>query len=417
MLALLLHLVCLSVCLPALAAEGEGDTGNHVLEFVESSNGHKLAVRRWRPDAVYHRPRAVILIHSGAQHKYNANIDTFGTELAAAGFECVAFDQQGTGRSGGEDPRGYVNGIETLSGDLDRVLQSEVERHRNGTQFFLLGEGIGAVVVLHHAMRHRQTPHVYPSAVAVTGYLFCAPLLKPNAAALQVRMGWLMAFLKISSAVRPKMSLSSANLTSPATQTSHVLPRGVAPAFARPAFELLDAGSRIFRSAAALQFPFAIFCGSSDDRVDVSDCRRVFDTSTSMDKVLKVYEGGTSLLLEDSAEVASRFIADVIYWLDQRSDRRTAATPALDALLKLGKGEGSLSNTIQEDICSKSFANSESDGAGSCRCKSGFMMGAAAQCVPEDLSRGGGRERRGGGTGTRVGGDVHMALEGRDDEL
>jgi alpha-beta hydrolase superfamily lysophospholipase len=135
------------------------------------------------PDAGYHQARAVMLQH-GAQHKHSAYFESFGKELAAAGFECVAFDQQGTGRSGGEDPRGYVNGIEPLSGDLDRVLQSEVERHRNGTQFFLFGEGIGAVVVLHYAMRHRQTPHVYPSAVAVSGYLFCAPLLKPNAASL-----------------------------------------------------------------------------------------------------------------------------------------------------------------------------------------------------------------------------------------
>ena len=193
------------------------------------------------------------------------------------------------------------------------------------------------------------------------------------------------------------------------------IPTGI-PRFARPAFELLEAGSRIFSSAPAIQWPLAIFCGDSDTLIDVADCKLIFETSTSMDKVLKVYEGGTSQLLQDSEGVSSRFIYDVTSWLDQRSNRRTAATPTLDALLKNSAGASS------RDTCLMKFANSESDGNGSCRCKKGWMMSAAGLCVPEDASRGGGRDFQGSfartrdseGNFARNGGYVGSDEEGRE---
>jgi len=390
--------VLLTLGAMCVAAGGiEAEQAEAPTEFVETGKGQRLAVRRWRP-AAGSRPRAVLILVHGAQ-THSAYFVPLGRALAAAGFECVAFDQQGAGHSSGESPWGFVDGLGPLADGLGDVIAREQRNRSNDTQFFVLGDGVGAVVVLHHAFRRRPSPEV-------SGYLLSGPLFRPRR---RRGRGMLMAALKVLSVLRPKMQFSGSNKSATEDQRhSFFFPNGF-PRFARPAFELLEAGSRIFSSAPAIQWPVAIFCGASDTLIDVADCKNVFETSTSMDKVLKVYEGGTSQLLEDSEEVSSRFIDDVKSWLDQRSNRRTAATPALDALLKKSARASS-----SHDECPKKFANSESDGSGSCRCKNGWMMGAAGLCVPEDASRGGGRDggaafartRDPEGTFARGGGDA-----------
>ena len=63
-------------------------------EYFDAGNGHRLAVRRWRPGTGY-RPRAVLIVQHGAQ-THSAYFASLGRALPVAGFECVAFDHQGT---------------------------------------------------------------------------------------------------------------------------------------------------------------------------------------------------------------------------------------------------------------------------------------------------------------------------------
>src|SRR3989442_15902679 len=106
-----------------------------------TTDGVDLAARVWSGNG---EPRAtVVLVHGLAATKDNGEVVAVATALSEAGFDVVAYDARGHGRSGG---------ICTL-GDLERhdvAAATEYARLR-GRPVVLVGASMGAVAVLRHA--------------------------------------------------------------------------------------------------------------------------------------------------------------------------------------------------------------------------------------------------------------------------
>ena len=105
---------------------------------VEAKDGTVLFTRRWPAE----EPKAtVLLVHGLGEH--SGRWGHVGRLLAAAGYETVAFDLRGHGRSGG--PRVDVDDMSTYRSDLEDVIATEVQP--SPRPWILYGHSMGGLIV------------------------------------------------------------------------------------------------------------------------------------------------------------------------------------------------------------------------------------------------------------------------------
>lgn len=160
-----LLLLLLSSCAPtrqpmgARVAEPAIDAA--ATEYV-AADGARLPLKAWLPEGG--APKAVIL----ALHGFNDYSNAFAApakDWAAQGIATYAYDQRGFGRS----PRpGIWAGVDTLQADLLGAAAALRTRHP-GVPLFLLGESMGAAVVLTTLTEQGSLP------AGVSGAILSAP--------------------------------------------------------------------------------------------------------------------------------------------------------------------------------------------------------------------------------------------------
>ncbi|HHC08067.1 MAG TPA: alpha/beta hydrolase [Actinobacteria bacterium] len=106
---------------------------------VESKDGTVLFTRRWPAS----EPRATILVVHGLG-EHSGRYRHVGSRFAAAGYETVAFDLRGHGRSGG--PRVDVDDFRRYLEDLDAVHRAEVEPDER--PWVLYGHSMGGLIAV-----------------------------------------------------------------------------------------------------------------------------------------------------------------------------------------------------------------------------------------------------------------------------
>ncbi len=129
-------------------------------------DGMRLPFRSWLPEG---RPAAVVL----ALHGINDSRDAWeipAPDFAAAGIAMFAPDQRGFGATAA---RGFWPGGDALADDA-REMAGLLRARYPGTRLILLGESMGAAVLLHMATR--------PDPPEVDGYLLLAPAVWGRAA-------------------------------------------------------------------------------------------------------------------------------------------------------------------------------------------------------------------------------------------
>lgn len=103
---------------------------------ITARDGTRLLVRRWG------RGRPIVFAHSWALD--STMWSRLFLDLAERGFECIAFDRRGHGRSDAPSS-GYD--MDTLAGDLAAVIGDRRE-------VILIGHSMGAAEILRYAQRH-----------------------------------------------------------------------------------------------------------------------------------------------------------------------------------------------------------------------------------------------------------------------
>src|SRR5882757_5434684 len=197
MTALLLGACSAEIAPPGPAVMRAGATAD---SFV-MPDGMRLPYRVWMPKGT---PQSVVL----ALHGMNDSRDAWeipGPELAAAGIAVYAPDQRGFGAT---DTRGYWPGAQGLVDDA-RVMARLLRQRYPDTRFYLMGESMGAAVLMVLATQ--------PHAPRVDGYVLSAPAVWGR----KEMNVFLRGLLWIASQTLPGMTLENRGLVKITASDNH----------------------------------------------------------------------------------------------------------------------------------------------------------------------------------------------------
>lgn len=291
-------------------------------EWVESSRGSKLAVRRWETQA----PRAVVLIVHGGAGWHSGYFDILGQALKRAGYTAVAYDQVGCGYSEG-DP-GYIERYSFVVDDLQKRAEEEHLRYPK-CKLFILGESAGALLALRHGIG--RAADSLPSS-PTSGYILCGPVVKVKRE--MIPPACVVGLFKALSRFFPRLPLPGVDVVS-TFDAAFGEPRWAAAGKADPIVRrVLDAKFHVRTGAETLtavdfvndpskqrllKSPLAMIVGEKEQRVDVGAIFEFYLAAGSIDKHLKVIPGASHQLFQDKADITRQAVQEVIAWLGAHS--------------------------------------------------------------------------------------------------
>jgi acylglycerol lipase len=293
-------------------------------EFVVGAHGHRLAIRRWRPESS--APTALLLVHHGGGW-HSGYYDAMGRGLAAAGYEVLAFDAAGHGHSEGPGALTFIRKISDLVDDLRKIVAEE-KATRPGVPIALYGESQGAIMVT--ALAAENDPNL--SALVVSAGLFrLAPKTSPPAPVV-----WLIKHL---GALFPQKRVVLKELDATFDEAFGD-PRWAAAArkdplivvnefFLGSSSQTLKALPRLMSMAPKIsQIPVLVQHPEFDTRTDPAAAKEWFESVGSADKTLKMYPDASHQMFQDSEENVRIVTEDLVSWLDARFKPEVAtATP------------------------------------------------------------------------------------------
>lgn len=190
MSAAVLWVVVQSGCAPIQAPPGPSRHAPALAPaHLIAADGAALPLRRWLPEQ---RPRAVVLGLHGF-NDYSRAFEAPAKTFVKAGIAVYAYDQRGFGES---PNRGVWPGVQGMVEDL-RAAAALVRAAHPGTPFFILGESMGAAVVM-AAMNRAEPP---PPA---DGYILAAPAVW----GWRVMPGWQRAGLELFAHLVPLLTVT-----------------------------------------------------------------------------------------------------------------------------------------------------------------------------------------------------------------
>ncbi len=256
----------------------------------------------WRPER---EPKAgIALVHGLAEHsgRYLSVVD----RLSQHGYAVETFDLRGHGKSNGEPI--LVGSFDDYLMDLD-VFLDRVRARLPGKPLFLLGHSMGGAITALYAICHQPQ---------VRGVILSAPLVK------------------ISNEVSPVLQKASSALASilPRLKTMKIEHRHISrdPAVVeaydgdplvyrkgillKTGSEMVKATKRIRTRAREFLLPVLILQGTCDKLTDPDINKWFYETISSSDRTLKLYEGLYHEVMNEPEK--EQVLQDIITWLDAR---------------------------------------------------------------------------------------------------
>ena len=299
-------------------------------EFIESSLGMRLAVRRWTPPNDDPIKSSLIVQHGGAGW-HSGYFDGLGQALSAQGIAVIAYDQMGSGYSDSfkEGLRYYFDSMDTVANDLEKIV-IRVKNDYPGKKVFVLGESLGGLQVLYHILRDSSQENTTNRFLA-DGYILSAPVINIKKGILPPKpivrfMQWLgrffpMAKMPVAPGFGPDFDSAfgdprwaRAGRMDPLVQEAANTPPRLG--MLRSMFLAI---SKVSDNLDQVAVPFHILIGSKETRVDVSDSERLYEVAHSKDKAFTRVEGGHHQLYQDMPQVTQFVIDKVASWILERS--------------------------------------------------------------------------------------------------
>lgn len=278
----------------------KGMVENVAEEFVEGAGGYKIFVRSWLPEGT---AKGVVVLCPGF-NSHSGYYGWVGEQLVGAGYAAYAFDFRGRGKSDGD--RFYVEKIEDYTDDVDLVVTLAKSRHA-GLPVFLLGHSAGGVTSAVYTLDHQAELKGF----ICVSFAFQTPA--PDFA---------LAVLKGLSHIAPH-----AHVVKLKNEYFSRDPELVARMNADPLIEnevqptqtmaaLVRADERLKREFSKFTLPILIIHGTEDKVTKPSGSQHFYDTASSKDKTLKLYEGYYHDVLNDTGK--ETVMADVLGWIGAR---------------------------------------------------------------------------------------------------
>jgi alpha-beta hydrolase superfamily lysophospholipase len=241
--------------------------------------------QRWLPDGA---AKAVLLIaHGYAEHsgRYGNVVDYF----VPRGYAIWALDHRGHGRSGGE--RVYIETFDDYVKDLRTFFEMVCDANP-GLPVYLLGHSMGAFIATAYAAKHQRD---------LAGLILSGGGIGTGRRPASAGLGQ----IDLSTTLSRDAAVGEAYRTDP------LVFHGTPPESRREA--MLAFWSELPEMARAITLPVLIVAGAASPLGDGPGSERLFETVSSEDKTLKLYDGLLHEIFNEPER--ERVFADMEAWL------------------------------------------------------------------------------------------------------
>lgn len=252
--------------------------------------------RRWRPDGS--ATAAVLLLHGMAEH--SECYESVGDRFADAGFEAIAIDHRGYGRSEGR--RGHCDSWSQFSQDLQDQL---LEVRKLDLPTVVLGHSLGGLIAARYVVDQRPQPDLLVLSGAVLGtnvplhWRLVAPLVGHLLPIVEIKVAGNSSFLPSDSRFGER-------------QPSEVDPLRAPNPTARLCYEMAGAISHTRSMISHVELPTLVLHGGKDRLVPVA-ATEIFGALPNAKRV--VYPDlGHELFNEPNG---AQIIDEVIAWINR----------------------------------------------------------------------------------------------------
>lgn len=282
-------------------------------ERIQNKDYLNILVRSWRPEGT---PRAIVAIVPGF-NSHSGYYSWTAEQLVANGFAVYSVDLRGRGESDGE--RFYVQSFAEYLSDVDLMVNLARSREP-GLPVFMLGHSAGGVISSVYTLEHQRDL----AGLICESFAFRVPA--PD---------FVLAVLKGISHLAPHAHVFKLNNDDFSRDPAVVKFMDEDPLIAnetqptQTVAEMVRADERLEREFALFTLPLFIMHGTLDKATKPSGSQLFYDTASSQDKTLKLYEGYFHDLLND---VDKEFVmADINSWLDARVPAHKAESVSAQA--------------------------------------------------------------------------------------
>jgi acylglycerol lipase len=259
-----------------------------------------IATRSWHPEAG--AARGVVVIVPGF-NSHSGYYEWVAGQLTADGLAVYSIDLRGRGKSDGE--RFYVQNFEDYVNDVATFV-SLVKESEPGLPVFMLGHSAGGVVACNYTLDHQEElaglicesfAYQVPAPDFAIAVLKGLSHIAPHAHVLKLHN---KDFSRDPKAVE---IMDNDPLIENETQPTQTIAA------------MVNADDRLKRDFAQFTLPLLILHGTSDKATKPSGSQHFYDSASSTDKTLKLYEGHYHDLLNDlDKEIV---MTDIKSWIDK----------------------------------------------------------------------------------------------------
>lgn len=269
--------------------------------FLHAPDGLQIFWQSWSREASQQRG-SVALMHGYGEH--SGRYDHVAGALVRAGYNVMAIDARGHGRSTGE--RAHVARFHDYVSDL-AMLKRKIDSTWPGLPLFVLGHSNGGLIALRYALTQ---------PAGVSGFVVSSPLVKIKAEipAIKAVAG------NIMSKVWPSFSMPSGLAPSSVSQNPEVVAQyGEDPlvldiATARWFTEAKAAGADLLVQAPQMDQPFLFLVAGNDALVDPVATEKVFHRLGSRDRELEIFPNLFHEILNE--DVWDNITRRLIRWME-----------------------------------------------------------------------------------------------------
>ena len=269
-------------------------------ETFRASDGLNIFLRSWRPQAT---ARGVVVIVPGF-NSHSGYYQWVAEQLTAEDLAVYAVDLRGRGRSDGE--RFYVERFAEYVGDVSALVTLAKSRHP-GLPVYLLGHSAGGVVSCLYTLENQSEL----AGLICESFAFQVPA--PDFA---------LAVFKGLSHVAPHAHVLHLENEDFSRDPKVVQTMNEDPLIAHETeptqtlAEMVRADERLKAEFPRITLPVMILHGTADKAARPSGSQLFYDTAGSLDKTLKLYDGGFHDLLNDTDR--ETVMSDIRRWIAAR---------------------------------------------------------------------------------------------------
>ena len=278
------------------AVTGDSTSASPPPETIELLRPDRTVLRglRWRSPG---GARAVVVHGLGEHAARQRNVAGF---LAQRGFDVVAFDHRGHGRSDGA--RGALRRDDDLVIDLGAIVDSTAS-----APILLVGHSMGGLVALHHALARPET---------VAALVLSSPALDPALNLGQKLLLATMSRLAPALAVGNGLDASKISHDPAVVRAYREDPLVHDRVTARLARFIVDGAAEAIERAGTPALPTLLLVAGDDRLVAPAGSRRFAQRAPRERIDERVYEGLWHELFNESEPGRSRVFAELGAWLD-----------------------------------------------------------------------------------------------------